>query len=206
MASAMLRRTSTCFVQRATNGYALASVCLTMAASKTCTKCGIVKPLSEFVRKSANKNGRGSVCLACCRAMGRVYCASGRQAAARRANPQSAQLAVMVKGSRARAKEKGLAHNIDTAYLRSIAPSHCPYLGVELRWKVQDGLGIKGKAFPNSPSLDRIDSSRGYVRGNVVIVSHRANSIKNDATEQELIQMGQRIAQLKMQLTCEDMQ
>jgi hypothetical protein len=37
-----------------------------------------------------------------------------------------------------------------------------------------------------SPSIDRIIPSLGYVRGNVVIVSMRANRIKTDATDAEL--------------------
>jgi len=110
----------------------------------------------------------------------------------------------MVSGSKRRAREKGLDHNIDLTYLRSIASSHCPYLGIELRWEVQNGLGVQSKVCPNSPSLDRVDSSKGYVKGNVVIVSHRANSIKRDATEVELIEMGHRIAELKMQLIVDE--
>lgn len=209
MASAMLRRTSIGFVRRINNGYALASVCLTMEASKACTKCGLIKPLGEFALDKRVRNGRKSYCLECQRVRSRVYnqsyLRSGRRAESRRANPQSLQLSTMLNSSKKRAREKNLDHDIDLAYLRSIAPSHCPYLGVELRWEVQNGLGVKARTFPNSPSLDRIDSSKGYVRGNVAIVSHRANCIKNDATEQELIEMGQRIAQLKMQLACEDM-
>jgi hypothetical protein len=49
----------------------------------------------------------------------------------------------------------------------------------------------KGKrrgAKPNSPSFDRInnDPAIGYVRGNVNIISQRANQIKSDATAAEL--------------------
>ena len=134
----------------------------------------------------------------------RRYRASGKKTAACRSNPMSRQLSTMVSGSKRRAREKGLDHNIDLTYLRSIASSHCPYLGIELRWEVQNGLGVQSKVCPNSPSLDRVDSSKGYVKGNVVIVSHRANSIKRDATEVELIEMGHRIAELKMQLIVDE--
>jgi len=36
------------------------------------------------------------------------------------------------------------------------------------------------------PSLDRIDSSKGYIPGNVRIISYRANMLKNNATDNEL--------------------
>jgi hypothetical protein len=53
-------------------------------------------------------------------------------------------------------------------------PSHCPVLGIELE--------IGGSSRHNSPSLDRIVGARGYVRGNVVIISDLANQIKSCAT------------------------
>ncbi len=56
--------------------------------------------------------------------------------------------------------------------------THCPVLGVELT------RGSLGRVC--SPSLDRIVPSKGYVKGNVVIVSHRANRLKSDATLEEL--------------------
>ena len=59
-------------------------------------------------------------------------------------------------------------------------PSHCPILGLEL-----DYYGITGKTVENSVSFDRIDSNKGYVSGNVRILSWRANRIKNDGTAEE---------------------
>jgi len=111
----------------------------------------------------------------------------------------------MVSDAKRRAKKKNLDHNIDALYLESILTPSCPYLDIEFRWHSQYGTGITNRPFPNSPSLDRIDNAKGYVKGNVIIVSHRANAIKRDATEQELIQMGRRLAALKMQLTCQEL-
>jgi hypothetical protein len=44
----------------------------------------------------------------------------------------------------------------------------------------------RGVKQDNSYSLDRIDSSKGYVKGNIWVISLRANRIKNDSTPQEL--------------------
>jgi predicted DNA-binding protein YlxM (UPF0122 family) len=54
----------------------------------------------------------------------------------------------------------------------------CPVLGIELDWFAE------AKA-DNSPSYDRVDSTKGYVPGNVRIISFRANRIKNDGTIDE---------------------
>jgi transposase len=57
-------------------------------------------------------------------------------------------------------------------------PSHCPVLGIELDW-------FSPCRTEGSPSFDRIDPSKGYIPGNVAIISWRANRIKNDGTADE---------------------
>lgn len=59
-------------------------------------------------------------------------------------------------------------------------PTHCPVLGIEL-----DYWGEAGTRVENSPSFDKLDPSKGYVKGNVQIISWRANRIKNDGTAEE---------------------
>ena len=63
-------------------------------------------------------------------------------------------------------------------------PLHCPVLGLPLYRN--SGGAAQG---PNSPSLDRIDPDLGYVRGNVKVISARANSIKSNATPEELLRV-----------------
>lgn len=57
-------------------------------------------------------------------------------------------------------------------------PSHCPILGLELDYFAETRQ-------ENSPSFDRTDSSKGYTKGNVQIVSWRGNRIKNDGSLEE---------------------
>lgn len=56
-------------------------------------------------------------------------------------------------------------------------PEYCPILGVKLE---------RGGDRSNSPSLDRIDPSVGYVKGNVRVISKLANGMKQNATFDEL--------------------
>lgn len=60
-------------------------------------------------------------------------------------------------------------------------PLYCPVLGIKLDW-FADGRGGND----NSPSIDRLDPAKGYVAGNVEIISNRANRIKNDAQLEEV--------------------
>lgn len=62
-----------------------------------------------------------------------------------------------------------------------VVPTHCPILGLPLYVM----KGTKGGG-PNSPSLDKIEPSRGYVPGNVIVISNRANRLKSDASVEEL--------------------
>jgi hypothetical protein len=82
--------------------------------------------------------------------------------------------------SRQSAKRRGLEHTITLDDIQ--IPTYCPVLGYYLR----GGEGLRHHA---SPSLDRIDTSKGYVPGNVWVISWRANNLKADATPDELIQL-----------------
>lgn len=84
----------------------------------------------------------------------------------------------MVAQASLRAKRGGLEFGLEWRLME--VPSVCPLLGVPLEF----GGGCKGRT--NSPSLDRIDPTRGYTTDNVWIISHRANVIKNNATLAEL--------------------
>ena len=57
-------------------------------------------------------------------------------------------------------------------------PTHCPILGMELDYFLEYRA-------ENSPSFDQIDSGKGYIPGNVQIISWRANRIKNDGNAEE---------------------
>ncbi len=82
--------------------------------------------------------------------------------------------------AKTRAKKRGIAFSISIEDI--VIPKRCPILGVRIT------VGKKGW-HQSSPSLDRIIPSRGYTKTNIVVISHRANRIKNDATINELIQI-----------------
>ncbi len=86
---------------------------------------------------------------------------------------------IMLHQSRSRAKLVGLDHDIELEDI--VIPEFCPYLGIK--------IARNNKAGPaeSSPALDRIDNSLGYVKGNVQVLSYKANRMKNNATAEELL-------------------
>ena|ERR1700741_1154856 len=86
----------------------------------------------------------------------------------------------LLSAAKYRAKKRGLA--FDLTEMDIVIPMVCPVFKTSFAF----GRG-KGKAIDQSPTLDRIDNSKGYVKGNILVVSWRANRIKGDATTDELI-------------------
>jgi hypothetical protein len=81
----------------------------------------------------------------------------------------------MLNAARSRATKRNLPFNLTVDDFD--IPDTCPALGTEI---VLDGDPDR------APSLDRVVPVMGYVKGNVVVISNRANRIKNDASAYEL--------------------
>lgn len=76
-----------------------------------------------------------------------------------------------------RASRRGIEFNIEESDIT--IPEKCPLLETPLEY------GTKGN-YDKSPSLDRIDNSKGYIKGNIWVISQKANAMKNSATFEEL--------------------
>ena len=79
--------------------------------------------------------------------------------------------------AKGRAKKLGLDYDLTPGCFT--VPARCPVLDIPLFFTMR---GFSD----NAPTLDRIDNRRGYVVGNVIVVSWRANRIKCDASPSEL--------------------
>jgi hypothetical protein len=87
-------------------------------------------------------------------------------------------------GSRHNSKTRGIKNKLLLSDIPD-APTYCPvFPWIELLF-AEDG-----KRSDSTPSLDRIDNTVGYVKRNIRIVSWRANRLKQDATDKELIALG----------------
>lgn len=80
-----------------------------------------------------------------------------------------------------RAKTRAIKYNLEFNIEESdiVIPEMCPLLNIPII------LGDKDN-YEQSPSLDRIDNNKGYIKGNIWIISKKANSMKNSANPEEL--------------------
>lgn len=83
----------------------------------------------------------------------------------------------LLTGAKARSRQKQLPFNLTIEDI--VIPTYCPILGIKLESQL-------GRCGANSPTLDRIVPKLGYVRGNIAVISQRANTVKSDATPEQI--------------------
>ena len=150
-----------------------------MQQLKKCSRCEMSKDIQEFNRDKRRKDGKRAECKLC----HRKEVSAHREANLDRAkenwyrwkNENPARY--MLWRAKQHARQAGRESTIEEADIQT--PTRCPILGLELDYNA-------GKHNPNSASLDRIDNSKGYVKGNVITISFRANALKRDASLAEL--------------------
>lgn len=169
---------------------------------RKCGKCGDLKPLTEFYANKRGKFGKLNKCKSCSSAYSKAWRNgySPRAVAARNAylslseerkcelrsrenknrNARRRNKPVQSMLARARKRARSLGREFTIGPIDVAIGTICPVLGIPMRTT----YGTMPE--PCSPSLDRIDSSRGYIPGNVCVISYRANTVKGNATIAEL--------------------
>lgn len=140
----------------------------------TCRQCKEEKPINLFTKNSTYKVGYDTLCKQC------------RRTHWKGAITQEKRIRDLLHRIRVKCNK----HNIpfDLSVEDILIPDVCPVLGLQLKFgndRIFNGTG----ATDDSPSIDRIYPDKGYVRGNVIIVSWRANKIKSNASIGELIRL-----------------
>jgi hypothetical protein len=146
-------------------------------ASALCASCAHgyyvrfgVRPVSAAVRKKINDKWNAS--------------AKGKNAKQRWAekNPKRYWAVSVCGGAKERAKKLGVPFNLNKDYVYALTPDVCPVFGTPFVFR---GSGVGGMSM-SSATLDRLAPAKGYVRGNVAVVSMKANAIKSNASAEEI--------------------
>jgi hypothetical protein len=153
---------------------------------KLCNTCGVTKLLTEFYSDKTHKGGTHSMCKLCNNAQSKLY----RERNAEKVTAYKHELKrkdpikYMLIQVKARCKHLGGSIPFDLAPADVEYVTHCPVLGTELDYLSRQSH--RGMVADHAASLDRIIPERGYVRGNVKVISWRANRLKGDATVEEM--------------------
>ena len=154
---------------------------------KVCNKCNEHKPLSEYYPVKRNKDGLAYECKSCHREYKDNKCPFKIRFGVKKKNVKVvSDIEFTIKPTDIPGVKIGETITIDrmgrkyTSWETTEYPKICPILEIELDW------GKHGNQ-PNSPSFDRIDSTKGYIPGNVMIMSNLANKMKNNATPEQLV-------------------
>jgi hypothetical protein len=156
---------------------------------KICNICKEEKPFSEFTKNNAASDGLQYKCRSCDvayqfkrrienREENLEYSRKYQQN--RRKNFEY-RLQMLINASKQRAKNKNREHSITIEDVKAVYPQDgcCPIFGMKLEF---NNAGFR----ESSPSIDRINSEKGYTKGNIQIISWKANRIKGYASLQEL--------------------
>jgi hypothetical protein len=93
---------------------------------------------------------------------------------------------------KAAAKKHEIFFDLELNDVINLAPDFCPVLNIKLSWGERNG-----KVTNNSPSLDKFDPKKGYIKGNIHWISFKANTIKSNATLEEIEAVANWMKQIK---------
>lgn len=94
-------------------------------------------------------------------------------------------LKAMLYSAKSRAKKKGWDFDLDLDYLITMAPDRCPVDNREFDWNRR--LDQDSTLPLSIPSIDRIDPSVGYTKGNIAIIGDQWNRWKNNMQLNDLL-------------------
>jgi hypothetical protein len=158
---------------------------------KMCTKCGKLLAWDDFGDRRGSSSGKNSQCKLCDANRGTSYRKSVSldkskiDASSMNPNDYLSSIPKMVnplnktiQATKIRARKLKIDHNIGYEDFVPL-PTICPLLQIPLFYS-------SNTITDNTPSIDRIDSTKGYTKDNVWIVSNKANRIKSNATIDDL--------------------
>lgn len=143
-----------------------------------CGACG-----RDFIRRRG-WGANDKLCPACC--AGSFWCTGAKGAPGhvvplgRRVDQAKCRACRLLIHAQVRAARLGIPFTLTWQQVEAVYPDTCPYLGIALA----PGNRERHAA---SPTLDRIEPPKGYVEGNVEVISFLANTMKNNATLGQLV-------------------
>lgn len=168
---------------------------------KQCTKCSEIKLISQFSKSKGNKGGHSTHCKSCIsrykksrkildNKLREEYYSKPknrkRKQELERLRRIQKPIDYMYQQVKGRAKRLEIEFNITKEDI--IIPKICPILECEFI------IGDKND-YRYTYSLDRVDPSKGYIKGNIRVISMLANTMKNSASKEQLLKFSKNIVE-----------
>lgn len=171
-----------------------------MTDLKLCPKCGEWKDISLF-NKSSKKRGYSGHCKECnriiCRQYGQrrkiedpTFLERERLRAEQRRSTRPQRVKQLVNSTRRSAAKRKIYFDLQEPYIYVMIECQfwrCLKTGIE--FDLTSGQGIR----PFGPSIDRIDSTKGYILGNIQIVCNIYNFAKNSFDHETVLTMAREL-------------
>ena len=151
---------------------------------RVCRECGLkahtIEDLKRFGKAKTSKYGRRNLCH---------KCENKRQRKYNRQNIEKAPLKYTLFSLKGRARRKGVKFDLDIEHLRHLwseCGGKCPMTGVSM---------LK-KSYVNNPlamTVDRLDGKKGYIKGNVRLVSRWYNIARSNWGDRFVLEMCQKV-------------
>lgn len=143
--------------------------------SQVCRNCNKSFPFSNYYKTTTKtRHGYMTVCKKC-------HLASCRRRASNKVSGDPR--ARLFLSSYVRASANNIEHTITLSDIE--LPKFCKYLNIELDYREAN---VRKSRLPfDCPSIDRIDPTKGYIPGNIQVISNLANRMKNNASVEQLI-------------------
>lgn len=169
-----------------------------MEQLKKCRTCGIEKLILNFNKDKTKKYGVGGECKKCAKISSKHYYLRNKEDIKTRVNCYSktytpkftrdidSRLKNLCTNARQRKNKEFNISEIDLQNLWGIQKGLCAYTKLPM-------LATSNQF--NTVSLDRIDSGKGYIVGNIQLVCAAINKMKQEYSEQLFIQLCHYVAQ-----------
>lgn len=181
---------------------------------KICSRCKQKFPLENFYKDASRKDGLSNRCKPCTYVKQRKYKENNpdvikaekrryyernkdkfkqryqdnkehiAQKAKKSRTGKEGYIKQMLYSAKSRANAGGWEFDLDLEFLLEQSGNHCPVDGLPFDWNRE--LDQDKSLSLTIPSLDRIDSSRGYTKDNVAVIGDKWNRWKNNMNIDDL--------------------
>jgi hypothetical protein len=163
---------------------------------KTCTTCSVEQPIENYWRHPHGKDGRQAKCIECTKAVANTpYSQAKRRARQKksRATDINSRARTMRSSGQKGARQRDLEFLLDLEwYVEKLEVGTCEMTGIPF---VLDPdtcehtrvTKLNRRLNPFAPSVDRIDSEKGYTEDNCVMTCYMYNLCKQSFSDEAIV-------------------